>query len=387
MLQRRAMLGAAIMAAAAFLATAASIPGGGGGARAAAAPAADRIAAEAAYDRMSDAERAGQLVMSAIPGTTLRARDARTLAATRLGGVILFGGNYRSRPQLRRLTRAVSAAVVASDATAPRPLVSIDQEGGVVKRIAALPPTRSHPQLGASDRIGVTRAEGRAAAAGLLDVGVHLNLAPVADLDLGRRVMRDRSFGAAPARVARHVRAFIEGSRSANGLTAVKHFPGFGGANVNSDDALAVITRSRAQLDTVDLVPFRAAAAAHVDSVMVSHAVYHGLDRRRPASTSPAAYRMLRREFGADAVAITDSLHAAGFRAAARVRPAGGCVSVVRAGADIALLTGSLADAVACRRLLVAAVADGTIAPARLRQAALRVLQLKVRAGLLPAVS
>ncbi|MCW2961515.1 MAG: putative beta-N-acetylglucosaminidase [Thermoleophilia bacterium] len=337
------------------------------------------VRAGEALASMTSTERISQLVMTSVPGTTLAPRDAKVLRATRLGGIILFANNYRSDPQLRAFTRAIQAAN-------PGTLISIDQEGGVVRRLPRAAPTRSHPQLGATNRPALTRAQGAATARSLTSLGIQLDLAPVADLDIApRRVMRERSFGSVPLRVATHVGAFIDGLHDGGGAAAVKHFPGFGGATVNSDDALARVSRTRAQLLAADLRPFRTAVARDVDAVMMSHGVYAAVDRRRPASTSPAAYRLLRVTLGYEGVAITDALHAAGFRVAARVSPAAGCVPVVRAGADIALLTGTLAEAVACRRLLVAAVAGGTIPQARIDEAALRVLVVKSRQGLLAA--
>lgn len=349
-------------------------------------PSADphEVAARAALQRLSTVDRAGQLVMTSVPGTTVDAATSRRLRALRPGGIIVFARNYRSRDQLRRFDRVVQVAVRAGDPARPMAVISVDQEGGVVKRLHDAPPSRSHPQLGAADRVALTRRQALETARVLRSVGIRMDLAPVADLDLGpRRVMGERSFGREPARVSRHVVAFALGLRDGGVAASVKHFPGFGAASVNSDDALAGVARTRRQLDA-DLVPFRAAVARGVESVMMSHGVYPALDRRRPASTSPAAYRLLRAELGYQGVVVTDSLHAAGFGAAARMDVPAGCVAAIRAGADIALLTGSITDAIRCRARILAAVASGELSQARVDAAALRVLRLKSRLGLLP---
>jgi beta-N-acetylhexosaminidase len=339
--------------------------------------------AHAALERLGLVDRAAQLVVTAVPGTALAPADARRIRALRPGGVIVFGGNYRSRQQLVRLLRAVRVAAQAGDPTRPAVLASIDQEGGVVKRIADAPPTLSHPQLGRLDRAATTRRQALATATALRATGIRMDLAPVADLDIGpRHVMRERSFGARPALVSRHVAAFTDGLAAGGVASSVKHFPGFGGASVNSDDALAPIARTAAQLRREDLEPFRAAVAHGAGSVMVSHGVYRALDRRRPASTSPAAYRLLRSSIGYDGVAITDSLHARGFLQGIHASVAEGCVRAVAAGADMVLLTGSLQDAARCRAALLAAVRSGRVPRARLDEAALRVLRLKARLGL-----
>lgn len=377
----RAALRIAVLAGAVAAATVPVSPAAG--------PASDPhdVAARAALARLPAGDRAAQLVMTSVPGTSLDVATARRLRALRPGGIIVFRANYRSREQLRRLGRTLQVAVRAGDPARPMALVSVDQEGGVVKRLPDAPPNLSHPQLGAADRVALTRRQAAATALALRSVGIHMDLAPVADLDLGpRRVMEERSFGRPPARVARHVVAFALGLRDGRVAASVKHFPGFGAASVNSDDALARVARTRWQLEA-DLVPFRSAVARGVESVMMSHGVYPALDRRRPASTSPAAYRLLRTELGYDGVVLTDSLHAAGFGAAARMNAADGCVATIRAGADVALLTGTVADAVRCRARLLAAVHSGSLAQARIDESALRVLRLKSRLGLLPAAA
>jgi beta-N-acetylhexosaminidase len=343
------------------------------------------LAAQAALAELSLVDRAGQVLMTSVPGATLSARNQALLRQLRPGGIILFGDNYRSRTQLIRLTRAMQLATRAGDDARIGAIVSIDQEGGVVRRLGDAPPTRSHPQLGAADDVDATQEQGRRTGVALRSVGVHMDLAPVADLDLRpRRVMRERSFGSSPELVARHVSAFVDGLQAGGASGSVKHFPGFGGASVNSDDALATITRTREQLD-LDLQPFRAAIDAGVESVMVSHGVYVRIDRRRPASTSPAIYRLLRDELGYDGIAITDSLHAAGFGAATSGGVVDGCERVLVAGADVALLTGTVQEAIACRARLVEAVRAGRLPRARLDQAVTRVLHLKSRLGLLGA--
>lgn len=349
--------------------------------------AAELAQARAALARLPLADRVSQLITTSVPGASIAPRDARVLRAARFGGVIVFSGNYRSMPQLRRFTHAVQLLTLDGDATRPRSLISVDQEGGAVRRIPGIAPTRSAPQLGAANRPALTRAQGRATGEALRALGIGLDLAPVADLDLGpHHVMRARSFGASPRLVSENVAQFTIGLHEGGVGGTLKHFPGFGGAVVNSDDALARIDRSVEQLAD-DRAPFVTANTWRADVIMMSHGVYTAYDRRRPASASPIAYRLLRSrqtmQYGG--VAMTDSLHAAGFRAATGLSAPQGCVATVAAGADIALLTGPVADAVACRRLLLAGVASGAVTRSRIDEAALRVLTLKAHLGLLPA--
>jgi beta-N-acetylhexosaminidase len=376
----------AALAAAALMLAVVNAPRG----QAAVAPVdADGVAAQAALNRLTRTDRIAQLIMTSVPGATLSARDAKVLGAARFGGVIVFGANYRSRAQLARFTKSVDASIVGGSLTAPssRPhvLVSVDQEGGSVKRLPDAAPFRSAQQLGRLNKPASTRAQAKLAAATLKSVGIQMDLAPVADRDITpAHVMRGRSFGSAPELVGVHVDAFVRGLHAGGGLATVKHFPGFGGASMNSDDGIAEVTRTRAQLLAGDLGPFLAAIDAGVDAVMIAHARYTAIDKLRPGSASPTVYKMLRKDAHFDGVAITDSLNAPGFTTAAHTTVANGCARVIAAGADMALITGTLADAVHCRAALVVAANKSAVLRARIDQAAMRVLRLKAHAGLLP---
>lgn len=338
---------------------------------------------EAILAKLSLQERAGQLIMTSVPNVFVSQNIRTILERERFGGVIIFSNNYRSHTQLRILTKTISGAI-SSEQNVPKPLISIDQEGGVVKRISDAPPFRSHLQLGKSLSSDSTYKQAKAAASVLARLGINMNLAPVADLDLPpRRVMHERSFGSNPTLVSKHVNAFISGTQDTNVAAVVKHFPGFGAANVNSDYAVASVDRSKKQLDEADLAPFRSAIATGVDAVMVSHAIYKNLDRRYPASLSPIVYELLRKEMGFSGVVITDSLHASGFSKAAHATVPTGCVRAVTAGADVVLLTGELRDAMLCRRQIVLAARRNDSFYKKVNTASLRILELKNKLGLL----
>jgi beta-N-acetylhexosaminidase len=170
------------------------------------------------------------------------------------------------------------------------------------------------------------------------------------------------------------VRAAVAGWRAGGVAATAKHFPGLGGATVNTDFGPATIRRSRAQLEA-DLAPFAAAVEAGVPLIMVGHAVYPALDRSHIASQSRAVLvGLLRTRLRFAGVAITDSLEAAAVRRRADVDVA--AERSLRAGADIALTTGRGSYVRVHRRLVAAARRDPAFA-ARLREAAARVLALR----------
>jgi len=140
-----------------------------------------------------------------------------------------------------------------------------------------------------ADDAGLVERVAAATSCELLAVGVNWNLAPVADvLSVPDCPVGDRSFGSDPALAARMVAAFVRGASAAGMRTCAKHFPGHGSTGKDSHVAAPAVDRSRAALDSVDLVPFRAAIDAGVPAVMTAHITFPALDPDRPASLSRA---------------------------------------------------------------------------------------------------
>lgn len=332
--------------------------------------------------RLSLREKVGQLVMFSIDGAGLSAVERDGIERNHLGGVILFSNNYRDRAQLQRLTVQIQRAVRRGSSLRIGALISVDQEGGVVKRFPDMPPEYSAPRMGEIDRKSLAYKQGRATARALRAAGVNIDLAPVADLDLPpEHVMRSRSFGASAYKVARLVQAFGRGLQSARVGAAVKHFPGLGGATQNSDFGRSYVYRSKRQLHQIDAVPFHRAIGRGLRLVMLSHAIYVNDGGRRPASVNRyIATQRLRWEFGFEGVAISDALEPVSWKFGGDVPKT--CAATIRAGVDIALITGDVHAAGACARAIRDAVKRGRISERRVDRALARVLELKAWLGL-----
>jgi beta-N-acetylhexosaminidase len=314
--------------------------------------------ARAAVDRLSLEQQVGHLVILRFAGTTAPGYVRRALRDGRAAGVILFADNVVSPDQLRKLTRALSA-----------PIVCVDQEGGDVRILPWAPPQGAAPDQAAA---GTVRADARAAGEALRSAGVTVTLAPVADVPtVGGAALAGRAFSSDPDEAAAAVTDSIRGWHEGGVATTVKHFPGLGGATVNTDDGPSKIARTRAELDR-DLVPFRAAIDAGTEFVMAGHANYPALDGLHIASQSRAIVDgLLRRELGFDGVVMTDSLEAAAVQEVADVDAA--AVASVDAGVDVILTTGRGSYIRVYRALLARAKADRAFR-ARVRESAARVL-------------
>ena len=251
-------------------------------------------------------EQLGSLLVSSFEGTTLPDYMQRRLRNGETVGAVLFGPNVSTPAGTRRLTEGIQ------DAAGGDALIATDQEGGDVRQI---------PFADTAEELAAT--------------GVNVNLAPVADVAAPGAVMAGRTFD---TDVAGNVVAASDELEAAGVMATVKHFPGFGRATENTDDAPVTIDASRPELET-DLEPFSAAIDAGVPLVMASHALYPALDPEYIASQSPAILQgLLRDELGFDGVVITDSLEAEAVLARSSVEVA--AERSLAAGADLLLMTG-----------------------------------------------
>ena len=322
----------------------------------------------ATVDRLTLEQQVGQVLVLSFEGTTVPQYVREALAAKRVAGVILFGGNITGQDGLRALTRDLRRA-------GDRPLVAVDQEGGTVRRLTWAGPFAAQPDQVARRTV---RADAEAAARALRAAGITVTFAPVADVPSVRgAALARRSFSDDPRIASTAVRDAVRGWRAGGVAATAKHFPGLGAAPANTDDAIVTVRRSRAALDTVDLLPFRSAIAAGVPLVMVAHARYPALDRARIASQSrPIVHELLREELGFRGVVVTDSLEAQASLATGSITTVS--ERALRAGADLLLLTGRGSYGPVFEHLLAAAKRSPELR-ARVRESAARVLALKAR--------
>ena len=333
-----------------------------------AAPPADTPAgADAApVDGLSLRQQVGQLIVLRFAGTTVPDYVREVLREHRAAGVILFRDNVGDPSQLQALTRRLRRA-------GGRPIVAVDQEGGEIRIVPWAPPAASAPEQEAA---GSVRADAEAAGAALRGLGITVSLAPVGDVpSVAGAALGGRAFATEPDEVSDAMAAAVQGWRAGGLAATAKHFPGLGGATVNTDDGPATIERSRAQLEATDLPPFAAAIEAGVPLVMVGHARYPALDPDRIASQSqPIIQQLLRERMRFRGVVVTDSMEA-------QASLATGAITIVseravRAGADLLLLTGRGSYAPVYAHLLALAERSPPFR-ARVRESAARVLALK----------
>lgn len=328
----------------------------------------------------------GHLVMVDIPGTSLDAATAEFLRRHHVRAVCLFRRNLGTEAEVRQLTSDLREIM------GPSCLIGIDQEGGSTIRATFLPQAPAAMALGAIDDEAVCEEVGAVVARGLRSLGINWNFAPVLDVNNnpGNPVIAERSFGEDPDAVARLAGAWMRGSLREGVACCVKHFPGHGDTNVDSHHALPTVDKSIAELEALELRPFRALAHAHgntpaAPAVMTAHIVYPQIDPEHPATLSrPILTGLLRESIGYDGVVITDALFMKAIYE--KYGHALGAVMALQAGADMPLAQGNLEEQAAAVQAIEQALAEGHLLPADVKRSEARLVALAAAYPVAPRV-
>ena len=348
--------------------------------------------------RLTLDEKVGQLLMPSFRAI-YTSNDSETyeelhalVREQQVGGLIMFAGRtpqpavllnpHYSRTGLGEPLNAASL-INRLQAAAPVPLlVTADFETGVGFRLEGATVFPNAMAFGAAGDPRLAFEAARITAAEARAIGVHVNFAPVVDVNNNPRnpVINIRSFGEDPERVGMLAAAYVEGLRAGGMLATVKHFPGHGDTDVDSHLGLPIIHHARARLDRMELVPFRAGFAAGADAVMTAHIELPALDPApaTPATFSPAIVeRLLREELGFDGLVFTDSMR---MRAVSELVPPGeAALRAVAAGHDVVLHS---PDPVAAIGGIKAAASAADLAEERIDRSVRRILNAKARLGL-----
>ena len=334
---------------------------------------------ERLLDSLPLRDRIAQLVIPWIPGgyepfdSESFLTYERWVDSLHVGGVLIsIGSPMDIAAKLNRLQARAAIPL----------LIGSDLESGTTFRLVGATGFPPNMGVGASGReldayqVGrVTALEGRA-------VGIHITFAPVADVNNNpaNPIINTRSFGEDPHAVARLVAAAVKGIQDNGMLATAKHFPGHGDTGTDSHLSWPVIDAGWARLDSLELVPFRAAVEADVAAVMSGHIALPAIDsgHSRAATVAPNIITaLLRDSLGFRGITMTDALNMGALVNAYGAGEA--AVLSFLAGADILLQP---ADPWVTVAAMEAAVRSGRVSEERLNRSVERVLRIKRRLGL-----
>ena len=316
---------------------------------------------------MSRAERAAhKAVIFGCAATELGAAERAFFAAADPLGFILFARNCAAPAQVRDLVAALRASVGREDAP-----ILIDQEGGRVARLKPphwrLPPAagRIGALYGKDAAAGLEAAQlnARLIAADLHALGIDVDCLPVLDVPVpgsNQAVVGDRAFTGDAAANTALGRAVCEGLLDGGVIPILKHMPGHGRAMVDSHHHLPVLDATRAELQAVDMAPFR--ALADYPAGMVAHLLIPAVDPAAPASTSRRVIeQLIRGDIGFGGLLYSDDIGMAALGGGMGERAA----RVLAAGCDVAVhCSGDMAE------MTAVAAAAGPLTPAARRRLA-----------------
>lgn len=257
-----------------------------------------------------------------------------------IGGICLFQGGPLKQ----------AAMINAMQSVAKTPLlVSIDGENGLGMRMDSVIGLPRQMMMGAVDDPTLIYQYGRLVGEQCKRIGIQMNYAPVADVNNNPEnpVINDRSFGEDKYKVALYGIQYMRGIQDVGVMACAKHFPGHGDVSVDSHLDLPVINKTRAQLDSLELYPFRQIVNAGVASVMVAHLSIPSLDNttnRASSLSNNVVTALLRNELGHKGLIVTDALEMKGVT---KYFPAGeAAAQALEAGNDLLCLPGDIGGSI-----------------------------------------
>ena len=286
-------------------------------------------------NEMTTEEKIGQLVMCGFLGKSLTPDDIAFIKQYKIGNFILFSRNYENTTQIKALMKELYQVVI--EATGSFPLVSIDQEGGMVTRLfkdvtfPASPLTTSATFI--PDAPYIT---GEIIGRDMISLGINLNLAPCLEINenLSSPLVSVRSYGANKELVTKNVSLFIKGLHKGGVLSCIKHFPGAGNSKKDSHLELPVITESIEELIDQNMYPFLHNLDS--DCLMSSHCLFASFDDVPTTLSRKLLTGYLREKFGYQGLIITDGMEMKAIYDHYGMKE--GSVMALNAGCDILLV-------------------------------------------------
>lgn len=328
------------------------------------------------FNTMTPEQRIGQLFMIPVYSNQNMAHFEeveRDIKNHNIGGIIFMQGGPVRQINLTNHFQSIAKVPI---------LMSMDAEWGPDMRLDSTTPMPRQLTLGAIQDPDLVYEMGAEVARQLKRLGVHMNFAPVVDVNNNSRnpVINDRSFGENRYNVALRGLQYMKGLQD-NGVIAVaKHFPGHGDTDKDSHYDLPVITHNRARLDSLELFPFRIMINQGVLGIMTAHLYIPALDKAVNAAASISetiVTGLLKKELGFEGLIVTDALNMKGV--SAFNEPGQAELKALLAGNDILLFPGNIPKSL---NLIQKAIKEGKITQAEIDRRVKKILKAKYWAGL-----
>jgi beta-glucosidase-like glycosyl hydrolase/CubicO group peptidase (beta-lactamase class C family) len=333
--------------------------------------------ADSVYDAMTVDQRIGQLMMIRAHsdlGAEHEEQVRQLIDTYEVGALCFFQGTPQKQLELTNEYQSRSKIPM---------IVSMDAEWGLGMRLKES--AMSFPKqlaLGAIDDDNLIYEMGQEVGRQLRRIGVHLNFAPVVDVNNNKDnpVINTRSFGEQYESVAQKGTMYMLGMQSEGVIACAKHFPGHGDTDVDSHYDLPLINHDMNRLDSVELRPFHRLIARGVQSVMVAHLQVPALESR-PNTPTTLSYNtvtnLLKEQMGFSGLIVTDAMEMQGVT---KHYPAGEAeAKAIEAGNDMICLPRDVGLAM---KAIKKYMAEGKIPENRLAESVKKILSMKYELGL-----
>lgn len=254
-------------------------------------------------------QKIGQLFIHTVAPYTTQSNKQNISDAVKeygIGGLLFSGGEIGKQIELTNYAQSMAEIPL---------LITFDGEWGLAMRLKGTPSFPRNRVLGCIQNDTLLYEYGKEVARQLREIGVHVNFAPVADIDNNPKnpVINTRSFGSDRENVARKVVAYSRGLQDGGVLAVCKHFPGHGDTEVDSHKSLPVLPFTRERLGSIELYPFRKAIEAGVGGMMVGHLNVTSLDNKAASVSHAVVTELLKNELHFSGLVFTDALEMKGI--------------------------------------------------------------------------
>ena len=332
--------------------------------------------ADSVYNSLSIEKRIGQLFMVAAYSGTEKYNEKQIKSLIKkqgIGGLIFMQGTAANQASLTNEYQALSSTPL---------LIAMDAEWGLGMRLKGIKDLPKQMFLGAAYDEPLMKRYGEAVAAQCKRLGVHINFAPVIDVNNNPRnpVINSRSFGENKKMVSKLGIAYMRALQNRGIIACAKHFPGHGDTDVDSHKDLPEINKSKNQLDLTELYPFRELIRNGVQSIMVAHLNIPALEPTKNLPTTLSknvVTNLLKKEMGYTGLVFTDALNMKGVTK--YYKPGQVDYMAFKAGNDVLLFSEDVSKGI---QKIKKALRRKEISEKQLEQSVKKILRAKYKAGL-----
>jgi len=306
----------------------------------------------------------GQLFVIGFDGKIVTPELEELFKQYKPGGVLLLSKNIESQEQLKKLTNDLQSLSLKE--TGLPLLIAVDQEGGIISRIDFLEEKTAQSEIETPEQaflIGQKRGQA------LKELGINLNLAPLLDSTQEGDFIFERSFQKTPEQIGEIGKALVQGQKTTDILTAIKHFPGYGTISSHPEEILA-------QVETLpETSQFKKAIEANPELVMTANVIYKEIDPSLPFTFSSEGIQVLRDELGINLLIISDDLDQNSLLKNFTLEEI--VVSPIKAGVDIIIFSGWRSPVENGLEALISAFERGEISETIINGAVSKIINFK----------